>query len=185
MDTSDSELSSSATTVRPRLSNLPGFLTPAHLRSDPLPATDHPVTTPQSPDLPPEPHTPRPAPDATRTPTSDTTGDGGPKPPDAKTTAKLVAGLIGLVVVGAAALIAHRRGRELRQPTGEQLDDIAAPIARIALRHVPAGLLSADLADAMLAASATGAYLSDGPLLSDRLVDTGLPGPDEDWGNPS
>lgn len=123
----------------------------------------------------------RPDRNGTRTATSDSTGD-VPKA-SAKETAKLVAGLLGLVVAGVATLVRLRRGVQLRRPTVGELDDVAAPLARIAVRHVPAGMLTNDLADVAAAAAATGAYLSVGPLIEAVFVDAGLP--DDVQGEPA
>jgi hypothetical protein len=84
---------------------------------------------------------------------------------EATETAKVLAGLM-LAVTGLAALLARRSGREFRKPTKVQADDIAAPIARIAVRHLPMDLLGPDLMDAGIASSAIAGYLfDDGPLV--------------------
>lgn len=120
---------------------------------------------------PPDPPNRRPDPPAgTRTASSSPVSK-----PTAAEAAKLVAGILGLVVAGVAAVVAWRGRRELRRPTGQQLDDIAAPLARIAVRHVPAELLNADLADGLLAAGAIGAYLGDGKLIRPPTIDAGVP----------
>ena len=56
------------------------------------------------------------------------------------------------------------RPRELRRPTDEDRAAIAAPLARIARRHVPAAALGPDLLDVIDVAGATSAYIGDGPL---------------------
>ena len=79
----------------------------------------------------------------------------------------LMAGLLGVATLGCAWLVQRRsRGQKtLRQPSSVESDRIAAPLARIAARLVPADLLAPSLADAIMAMSATGAYLTDGPLI--------------------
>jgi hypothetical protein len=116
-----------------------------------------------------EPAGPRPRPADTPTPTSSA------GKPTAAQTAKLIAGLLGLAVAGAAAVIGWRGRRQLRRPSKQQLDDISAPLARITIRHVPADLLKEDLADAALAGAAVGAYLTDGPLILPADIDPGVP----------
>lgn len=161
---------------------LPGFRQPTRARLDPEPDPETTTVMDPSPDPTPGPMTterpsrsgrgagllgsgtPRPAPDDTRTGTSAGTGD--PPRVDGRAAARLIAGLLGAVAVVAATVVGWRRGARLRRPTKGQLDDIAAPLARIATRHVPAHLLHEDLADAVLAASATGAYLADGPFIA-------------------
>lgn len=85
--------------------------------------------------------------------------------PSSKDTADLIVGLIAVAAIGAAAIVRWRMGRKLRQPNKTQSRDIAAPLADIALRHFDASWLNKDLADALAAMAATGAYLNDGPLL--------------------
>lgn len=156
---------------------LPGFRPPANLRLDPpLPEVteEGPETspsTPESPGGPPDRPARRPAGAATRTGTS----SAGTDLPTAAETAALIAGLLGLALVGVAAVIRWRGRRQLRQPTKGQMHDIAAPLARIALRHVPAELLNPDLADAASAGAAFAAYVNDGPLIEPVYVDAGLP----------
>jgi hypothetical protein len=89
------------------------------------------------------------------------------KPTHAETTA-LVVGLVLAVGSVAAAVVRWRTRKELRRPTDEQADRIAAPLARIGLRYVPAHLLNADLFDLVSAGAAVGVYLNDGPLLYER-----------------
>lgn len=113
------------------------------------------------------------------TPT-DTSFDGEPasvdKPTAAETTALLV-GLLGLAVAGAAFVINRRLGggRRLREPTPRQTSNVAAPLGRILLRHADISWLNADLADAIKAAAATGAYMNDGPLIEYDAGDAGVP----------
>ncbi|GAA4699882.1 hypothetical protein [Phytohabitans rumicis] len=167
MDTSD---------VPVPLSLLPGFRPPASLRLDPpLPeATDDPTapaTEPSRESLPDRP--PRKL-GGTGTHTRTSSAGDVPKP-DAAATARVVAGLLGLVAAGVAGLVLWTRRRQLRRPTSEQLDDIAEPLAAIAMRHLPVEFLSKDLVDGLAAGSAVGAYLTDGPLLTHPDVDPGVP----------
>jgi hypothetical protein len=174
----------SATTEITASRPIPGFATPRGRRLDPalpevqaadpetsqpdsLPPADHPTTDLSGQYVPTAPRL-----DASdRTQTS--TPGKAPKPSAAET-ARLVAGLLGLAVAGAAVLVRWRR-RDLRRPAKDQLDDVAAPIARILMRHVDPALLSPDLADAAMAGAALGAYLTDGPLLLPLPVDAGVP----------
>jgi len=79
----------------------------------------------------------------------------------------LLAGLLGVATLGCAWLVQRRsRGQKtLRQPSDVESSRIAAPLARIASRLVPADLLAPSLADGIMAMSATGAYLTAGPLV--------------------
>lgn len=95
--------------------------------------------------------------------------------PSPKDTTDLLVGLIALAAVGAAALVKWRLGRKLRTPTSGQSRDIAAPLARLALRHFDASWLNKDLADLLQAGAATGAYANDGPLLLPLHPDAGVP----------
>lgn len=153
---------------RSRLQVLPTFRQPDP--PPPPPPGSSPTTTDPDPGLDPvlagdgwldEPPHPRRDRPATRT----TTSSGGSAKPSVSDTAALVAGLLGLVVVGVAGLVKWRARRKLRRPTDGELDDIAAPLARIALRHADLSWLNADLADALKAGSAVGAYVNAGPLL--------------------
>ena len=115
------------------------------------------------------PSIPRPDDEPTRTETSS-----GSKP-SAKQTTDLFVGLVLMAAVGAAALAKWRLRAKLRQPTTGQARDIAAPLARIALRHFDASWLNADLGDLLMAGAATGAYVNDGPLLGPLHPDAGMP----------
>lgn len=157
-----------------RLKVLPRFTPPTHHPSQSpstSPEGETPTTGPAGgfggPDAPPGPRQGR---DLARTESSST----GSKPTKAET-AGLVAGLLGLVVVGAAGLVRWRTKRKLRRPTVRQIDDIAAPLARIALRTADLSWLNPTLADLIAAGAATGEYLSDGPLLEGPEYDDGIP----------
>jgi hypothetical protein len=84
--------------------------------------------------------------------------------------ADVLAGLFVLAVGGLAAAVARGGRRRLRKPTERQADDIGAPLAAIACRHLPMGLLGKDLKDLGLFAGALQAYVEggpdDGPLLT-------------------
>jgi hypothetical protein len=78
--------------------------------------------------------------------------------------------LSGLFALAARFLdrVAAVRGRELRQPTKVQRADVAEPLARIAVRHLPLQALNDDLTDAFEALLAVEAYVDDGPLITWR-----------------
>lgn len=86
----------------------------------------------------------------------------------------LIAGLLGLTSLGAAWLVRRRyqHRRTLRQPTDYQLDDMALPLARIATRFVPEGLLNPTLHDAIAGLSAFGAYATAGPFVVSTIDNT-------------
>lgn len=94
---------------------------------------------------------------------------------DPEQVAKVVGGLVKLLAAGAAWLLRRTRRVELRQPTREQLDGFAGPVASILMRHFDATAFTPDLVDVTLAASAAGVYAGDGPLLLPLAVDPGLP----------
>jgi hypothetical protein len=80
-----------------------------------------------------------------------------------------------MVAAAAATVVRWRLQRTLRQPTKTQRGDIAAPLARIALRHADLSWLNKDLADALEAGNAVGAYINDGDLLLPLHPDAGVP----------
>lgn len=84
--------------------------------------------------------------------------------------ARAIAGVL-LVVTGSLAWAAARRGRWFRQPTPQQRDDIARPLARAAVRHLPLDLIGPTFADLAEAAVATHDYAMDGPLITEPPVD--------------
>lgn len=153
---------------------LPSFLQPRPRLDPDLPEQEPPASTsgpspeqteehrpPISPadDLPAPPLPSLEPPAATRTRTS-ATGD-----PVAA--GRVVAGLL-VIVAGIAAGLLARTGRHLRQPTKQQVSEIADPIGRIAARHLPSEFIGRDLADVTEAAAATHAYVLDdyaGPLV--------------------
>jgi len=119
---------------------------------------------------------PRPDRAATPTPSLDSIGD-APKI-TRKETVRLVSGIL-VILVGAAAMAiayADKSGqRTLRRPTDDETGNIAAPVASFLVRHLDPSLLNPDLADLLLAGSATVDYLSAGPLIVGVPVDPGLP----------
>ncbi|HWB34594.1 MAG TPA: hypothetical protein VHA75_01070 [Rugosimonospora sp.] len=99
----------------------------------------------------------------------------GSERPSARDTAKVVGGLL-LAGIGLVGLVVRlRHDARLRKPTGKQLDDMAAPLARLALRYVPAEALSPTLLDVTGFVAATTEWLGDGPLLERAQVDPGVP----------
>lgn len=116
-----------------------------------------------------EPPSPRPD-DLTPTDTSSPASK-----PTVATTAGLLAAAIGMAAVAAATIVRWRLQRTLRQPTKGQRVDIATPLARIALRHADLSWLNKDLADALEAGNAVGAYINDGDLLLPLHPDAGVP----------
>lgn len=87
--------------------------------------------------------------------------------------ADVLAVALGLALVGVGFLVSRRQGKVLRQPTDEQLDEIAEPLGRIAVRHLPLAKLDRDFLDAIAAAKAGKNYVSDGPLILATPVDPG------------
>lgn len=160
---------------------LPRFASPpSPPDDDPAPATSPPSSPSTGPASPshssPSPDRTGPAPSrpapAAATPT-DTSSASKPTP---KQTSELVAGVVGLLVVGAAAVISWRAGRQLRRPTDKQVDDFARPLAEILLRHWDAAVINRDLVDGIAAGAVAGNYLADGPLIERRAqVDPGVP----------
>lgn len=102
-------------------------------------------------------------------------GGAGSKPTKQET-AELIAGILGLVVLG-IALVVDQRGRKLRKPTHDEYGAIATPIARIVLRHADGEWLHPDLVDVLVAGNAVGGYINSGePLITHtRAVDDGVP----------
>jgi len=112
-------------------------------------------------------------PEPTRTETS---SDGDVHKPTPGEAAALAIGVMGIVFAGAAFVVRWRTRRRLREPSKQQLTDIASPLGRILLRHADLGWLSADISDGLKSAAATGAYLNDGPLLlAGDDIDPGIP----------
>lgn len=83
---------------------------------------------------------------------------------DPKVGARVVAGLIALAC-GVAFTLFSRRGLVFRQPTREQVDDVAGPVGAIIARHLPTDVIGPDLLDATAAAAAVHGYVIDGPLV--------------------
>lgn len=84
---------------------------------------------------------------------------------DPKVGARVVAGLIALAC-GVAFTAFSRRGLIFRQPTREQVDDVANPLGAIIARHLPLDIVGPDLLDATAAAAAAHGYVIDGPLIT-------------------
>lgn len=89
----------------------------------------------------------------------------------------LVAGIIAVAATAANVAVRWQLKRQLRQPSKRQRREIAAPAARILMRHADMAKLAPDLVDALDLAAATGAYVGDGPLLQplNHTADSGLP----------
>lgn len=84
---------------------------------------------------------------------------------DPKVGARVVAGLIALAC-GLAFTAFSRRGLVFRQPTREQVDDVADPLGRIIARHLPTDIIGPDLLDGTAAAAAVHGYVIHGPLIT-------------------
>jgi hypothetical protein len=85
-----------------------------------------------------------------------------------------IAGLVGVVAILGVWVVQKRTGGRatFRQPSVDQAEDIAAPLARMATRIIPAGLIGPILMDALATCGATGAYLTDGPLVIPNRKDS-------------
>lgn len=77
---------------------------------------------------------------------------------DPVATAKVLAGLLGVVALS-LKVWAARRSVEFRAPTSGQLDDVTVPVARILVRHLPMDLINDDLADLAEAGAAMHSYV--------------------------
>jgi len=149
----------------------PGFLTPPHLRSDPM----DPTTTTMADSPPASPEASRPA-----------ASDPAPGPASTRSSASptdrladrsavatgLAEAVVGLLTVayGLAYLLATRRydGRQLRPPTEQQYEAVAKPLGRIGARHLSIELAPAvarSILDASQAAGGVMRYVQAGPLL--------------------
>lgn len=94
-----------------------------------------------------------------------TSSPGEPAPVSPAVMAGAIAALIGIAgAVAAAVLVRLPHPRELRRPTDDEASEIAAPLARIARRHVPAVALGPDLLDAVALAGAVTNYAGSAPL---------------------
>jgi hypothetical protein len=114
--------------------------------------------------------------DDTRTGTSSPDSERpAPSKAEVKLTGELVAAVLGLAFLGGAALVRMRRGRRLRQPSRKHLNDMGAPLGRIAARHVPVEWLNEDLVDGLEFGSAVAVWANDGPLTVPDKPDPGLP----------
>jgi hypothetical protein len=136
----------------------------------------HPTSRPMWHGRPPSPEDGPAKTEHTRTETSSAGDDGGPDKPSKGEVIALCIGLLGVVTVGASALVRWRTGRRLRQPTPGQARDIAAPLGRIAYRLAEFSWLGPNVIDGIKAVTATGAYINDGPLLlHGDIIDPGVP----------
>lgn len=140
---------------------LPRFL-PRSPSPDPAPegtTVSDPQSSPVLADVAPE--------DTRRSSASPRTSSSAGEKADPKIVAGALAAVVGIVAtLVSAVLLRGPRPRELRRPTDEQADAIAAPLARIAGRHVPAAVLAPDLMDGIAAAAAVGNYIAEGPITS-------------------
>lgn len=109
-----------------------------------------------------------------RTGTS-TSGDDEPPKLTQTEAAALMAGLLALVVTGAAALLRWRLRADLREPTERQYTQIGTPLGKILMRHGRLAGLGPDIGDLLAASAAAGAYLGDGPLITPRYPDARVP----------
>lgn len=151
---------------------IPGFATPPRVEDPPLPEVDETTEQPAEPTRPrfslPRLPSMRLGTLAADTHTDTFSQDSEPRAKvGVKEAAVALAGLLGVATLAAAWVVQRKsRGqRTLRQPTSLESDRIALPLARIAARLVPADLLVPSLADGIMAMSATGAYLTAGPLV--------------------
>lgn len=171
----------SAPSPSPSLGLLPRFAPPpSPPDDDPAPATSPPASPSTGPASPshssPSPDRSGPAPSRPATPAATPTATSSAGKPTTKQTAELVAGVVGLLLVGAASVISWRAGRQLRRPTDKQVDDFARPLADILLRHWDKAVINRDLVDGIAAGAVAGNYLADGPLIERRAqVDPGVP----------
>ena len=150
----------------PRLIPLPSFSTPPSQTMDPTPDQNRmqatapdPLDEAQSPKDN-DPESPR-----TGTFTRPRLKPGGNR----EDVAKVIGGLI-VILTATLGILAQRSGRSFRQPTPQQRDEIANPLASIAVRHLPLDVIGEDLADVTQAAVATHSYIMAGPLTGSGLV---------------
>lgn len=87
-------------------------------------------------------------------------GSGNPQ-----TASKMLAGLLA-IGLGTAAVLLARAGRQLRQPTREQLHGVTDPLGRILVRYLPLDVVADTLLDVTEAAAAGHDYVLDGPLIT-------------------
>lgn len=150
-------------------------MTPDPLTAGPDPMTGHRLMPDDGPGLAELDDSPirRPDPSATPTPISGSTGDLA----TATEIGKLVAGALGLIATAAAfgVRLYYAQRRSLRQPTGDQLDEIGKPIGRILRRRATITKLAPDLFDGLQAAVGLTRYLEDGPLLVDEYPTVNIP----------
>lgn len=155
----------------PRLASIPMFAQPRQERTDDLPPESHvsPPAATWSPESDPESNRPEPespSDDDWESPRTTTSTRPRLKPGgNPREVAKVLGGLI-VLLTATLGVLAARQGKEFRQPTPAQRDDIANPLARIAVRHLPLDAIGDDLADLTEAAVASHSYVMDGPLIA-------------------
>lgn len=93
--------------------------------------------------------TPRPAPTGT---SSGSKGSGDPEK-----TGRVISGLLAIATMSLAAWVS-RRGIDFRQPTQQQRDDIAMPLGRVLVRHLPMAIFGDTLGDIAESAAALQSY---------------------------
>lgn len=101
---------------------------------------------------------------ATPTPTSGDNLTSSTNRADVARNAGVFLGALISVAFGIAAIGLSRVGRQLRRPDKDEVRDIARPLARIAVRHIPADMITADLADLGEAGAAVERYVAAGPV---------------------
>lgn len=102
---------------------------------------------------------------APATPTADSSAGSDPatRRRQARNTSKLVKGLLKILIVATEAIVG-RAGREFRRPEEHQIDGVAQPLARIAVRHLDLSYISDDLMDLTEAGGELSGYILEGPV---------------------
>lgn len=101
-----------------------------------------------------------------RTGISSPAGGAAERRESAAATTALAVGLIGMIVVVADGLIRRaERDARLRRPSKDQVQALAEPVAALAVRYLPVGLVGPTILDITAAGSAVGSYLLDGPVV--------------------
>lgn len=76
----------------------------------------------------------------------------------------MVGGVLNIALSLADIVIRRLRGRKVRQPSRDQVDDIAEPLASLAIRHLDMTKFGPDLADIVAAGGAASGYMREGPM---------------------